>query len=238
MIIEDDGIILSVKEFEERYLVTHCFLRQNGLMAGIVRRSKSTKTDCVPGNIVHATWKARLREQLGHYQFDLQKNTFASVIFYRLTLALFRSALAMTHIVLHEKERQIELFDILQDFLLSVHHDDPGLLYKKYVGLELCILKTSGFGLSLDKCAVTGTVENLSYISPKSGAIVTNEVGVCYSDKVIKAPTGLLNHVQSITLTEMLQCLNVTSFFIEKNILNNLGKKMPFARSSLLELLV
>lgn len=99
MIIEDQGIVISVRDFEERYVIVQCFLKNNGLMSGLMRISKSSKTDCLPGNIVNVTWNARLREQLGHYKFDLIRNTLAATAFDRTAVTFIRAAIAMSLLV-------------------------------------------------------------------------------------------------------------------------------------------
>ena len=235
MIIEDQGIIISVREFEEKYLIVQCFLRRHGLMSGLVRVSKVSKTDCVPGNIVQATWNARLREHLGHYKFELIKNVLASTAFNRIAILFIRAALAMAMLVLHEKEKQTELFDYLRTFLNICEHYESPILYSSYLALELCILRAGGYGLALDKCVVSGRKEDLIYISPKSGAVVNKEYGKTYDAKLIKIPHALL-HFEKIEVSkeELYECLKVIGFFIEKNILNILLKKMPVERELML----
>jgi len=237
MIIEDHGIIISTKEFEERYLIVQCFLRNNGLLNGLVRISKASKTDCLLGNIVEATWSARLREQLGHYKFELITNIFAATIFDRRSIYFIRAAFAMSMLVLHEKDKQIELFDNLKLFLLSAIGSNLELFYSTYLSLEFSILRAGGFGLSLEKCVVSGEKEDLFYISPKSGAAVSKKVGAPYHDKLLLLPEKLLNFKNGFSKQELVTCLGITSFFIEKNILSAIGKKMPYERELMLETL-
>ena len=237
MIIEDQGIIVFVREFEEKYLIVQCFLRNHGFMSGLVRISKLSKTDCMPGNIVQATWNARLREHLGHYKFELVKNVFASTAFNHVAITFIRSALAMTMLVLHEKEKQIELFDCLRAFLSICDNHTSLLFYAHYLTLELCVLKAGGYGLALDKCVVSGKKNELIYISPKSGAVVSRECGKDYDAQLIKIPQALLNFKNGLSKEELYECLRVIEFFIEKNILSTMMKKMPVERGLVLSFL-
>src|SRR5215204_2549790 len=47
--------------------------------------------------------------------------------------------------------------------------DSPGLWMPAYVAWECGLLAALGFGLDLARCAVTGTNEDLVYVSPRSG---------------------------------------------------------------------
>ncbi|CAG7591259.1 MAG: DNA repair protein RecO [Candidatus Midichloria sp.] len=237
MIIEDQGIVISARDFEERYVVVQCFLKNNGLMCGLLRVSKSSKTDCSPGNIVHATWNARLREHLGHYKFDLIRNALAATAFDRTAVTFIRAAIATSLLVLHEKEKQIELFNELEAFLLATSQPYTKFFYSKYLSLELCILKAGGFGLELNKCASSGKTVELIYISPKSGAVVSRGAGEPYHDKMLKLPQSMLTFQNGISEQELYDCLPITGYFIEKNILSTTGKKMPFERELMLEIL-
>ena len=70
-------------------------------------------------------------------------------------------------------------------FLMLKHgfviHTDWHFLYLDW---ELKLLSCIGFGLDLEKCAVTETREDLCYISPKSGKAVCKEVGTEYHSKL------------------------------------------------------
>ena len=56
--------------------------------------------------------------------------------------------------------------------------DDPPLASAMLVQFELHMLSELGFGLELDSCAVTGTCDELIYVSPKSGRAVSRQAGV------------------------------------------------------------
>ena len=54
-------------------------------------------------------------------------------------------------------------------------------------------LKNTGYGLNLDKCAVSGSSKDLYYISPNSGNCVTLTVGNKYKKKLFRIPECLKN---------------------------------------------
>ena len=57
---------------------------------------------------------------------------------------------------------------------------------------ELVVLRELGFGLDLDRCAVTGRADSLAYVSPKTGRAVSLEAGHAYRDRILALPPFLL----------------------------------------------
>ena len=52
---------------------------------------------------------------------------------------------------------------------------------------ELALLAELGFGLDLSACVATGSVEDLAYVSPRSGRAVSREAAAPYADKLLLA---------------------------------------------------
>ena len=67
----------------------------------------------------------------------------------------------------------------------------------KYILWELFLLSEIGFGLDLKQCTISGSTENLIYISPNSGKAVSSSVGNKYHDKLFKLPVFFLNSSNS-----------------------------------------
>ena len=67
------------------------------------------------------------------------------------------------------------------------HMDDAPLASALIVQFELHLLNELGFGLELDSCAVTGTRDDLIYVSPKSGRAVSRQAGEPWRDKLLAA---------------------------------------------------
>jgi DNA repair protein RecO (recombination protein O) len=240
MIIRDKGIVIKIKKFEERYVIASCFLKSHGLVNGIVNisnKKQQTYIACQPGNIVEASWNARVREQLGRYTLELYHNTLAMVFGNNLMITILNSALAVISLVLHERETQLELFNVFENFLNSFVSNEKKYIYRNYLNLELITMKAGGFGLAIDKCVVTGVQNHLLYISPKSGAAACEEVGLQYHDKLLQLPPAMVDNSICLSERELLDCLAVIGFFMQKNILNTLGQKMPIERYNLLEIL-
>ena len=63
----------------------------------------------------------------------------------------------------------------------------------KYVWWEVFFLKNNGYGLNLNKCAVTGSKDDIYYLSPKSGNSVSYSEGKKFHNKLLSFQ-NVLNH--------------------------------------------
>ena len=52
--------------------------------------------------------------------------------------------------------------------------------------MEILFLKNLGYGLNLDNCAVSGTTQDICFISPKTGNAVSFKVGKKYRGNCLK----------------------------------------------------
>src|SRR5262249_60934009 len=62
-----------------------------------------------------------------------------------------------------------------------------------YVRFEAGLLADLGFGLDLSKCAVTGSADDLVWVSPRTGRAVSAGAGAPYKDRLLALPPFLLS---------------------------------------------
>ena len=62
-----------------------------------------------------------------------------------------------------------------------------------YVRFEAGLLADLGFGLDLSRCAVTGSTDDLIYVSPRTGRAVSAAAGEAYKDRLLALPPFLLS---------------------------------------------
>ncbi|MEZ5891727.1 MAG: DNA repair protein RecO C-terminal domain-containing protein [Parvularculaceae bacterium] len=99
------------------------------------------------------------------------------------------------------------------------------------------LLADLGFGLTLDKCASTGSRENLIYVSPRSACAVSAEAGEPYKSKMLPLPAFLRGASTTASLAEAIDALTTTGFFLESRILHLTNKTLPEARLRVVDLL-
>ena len=226
----DRGILLSTKEFGETSLIIDVFTPNHGKSSGVVRggQSKKLKPILQIGAQLDLTWKARLEEHLGSFQVELIRSRTAYVINNRLLLAGMLSSASLINkffptgqVYPEFYESSEKLFDLLQF---------PDIWTLGYFKWELEFMETLGFGLDLKKCAVTGSTEDLKFISPKSGRAVSQAAAGEWSSKLLPFPVAESGQVNSFN--DILDGLKVTQFFLEKKVLAAFGMNtLPKARS-------
>ena len=116
------------------------------------------------------------------------------------------------------------------------HSSNPGWP-AIYVRLELGLLQELGFGLDLEKCAATGTTEDLAYVSPKTGRAVSRAAAGPYKEKLLVLP-GFLSTGGLPSDDEQLRLgLDLTGYFLERHVFWPHNKPLPPARARFMETL-
>ncbi|ETO02321.1 DNA repair protein RecO [Reticulomyxa filosa] len=240
MIIEEKGILVAAKKFQEKSYIIKCFYESTGIVHGLFKPNKKYMQEPPIGSTVNAIWKGRLEEHLGMFTFEIISNPIPAISMHKLNIMALHSALNLIVKALAEKEPQPKLFlhlEHLIDYLATSQsiHD----IIIEYLKFELFgLLATCGFGLDLSKCVVSGTLENLVYISPKSAAAVSEDIGKPYHDKLFRLPAFLADSNALITLADISECFKMSGYFLEKNLFQPLQKNLPIARNLLFDHLV
>ena len=226
----DQGILLATKPFGETSLIIDVFTPNHGKASGVVRggQSKKLKPTLQIGAQLDLTWKARLQEHLGSFQAELIRSRTANVMDDRLLLAGMLSSATLINRFFPEGlvykefyESSENLFDLLQF---------PDIWTLAYLKWEFDFLETLGFGLDLEKCAVTGSTADLKFISPKSGRAVSQSAAGEWASKLLPFPMAAIGQANS--LKDILDGLKVSQFFLEKKVLIAFGiEHLPIARS-------
>ncbi|MBT5810940.1 MAG: DNA repair protein RecO, partial [Rhodospirillaceae bacterium] len=115
--------------------------------------------------------------------------------------------------------------------------DDSWMPY--YVQWELDFLRELGFGLDLSRCAATGSVDELVYVSPKSGCAVSRTAGEPYRDRLLPLPGFLIGDPVGAEARDaaILDGLSLTGYFIDKHVYAAHDRPMPPARDRLVQIL-
>lgn len=232
----DHGIVLSSRPHGETGLVASLLTRAHGRHAGFVHGGVSRKARPVwqPGNVVEVAWRARLAEQLGNYTGELREPHAARALDDPSELAGLAAACAMTDSALPEREPHPAMYEGFHALLGALGHPGwPAI----YVRLELGLLQELGFGLDLEKCALTGATEDLAFVSPKTGRAVSRAAAEPYRDKLVALPIFLSTGGLPADSEEVRQGLDLTGFFLERHVFWPHNKPLPAARARFMETL-
>jgi DNA repair protein RecO (recombination protein O) len=232
----DEGIFLSGRPLGESSLIAEILTLEHGRHLGLVRggRSRRIRPTLQPGNMVRVTWRARLSEHLGGFNVELMEANGARVLDDPRALAAIGTLGELVKL-LPERDPHPELYATTLHVLRSFGEPDiwPTLL----VYWEYQLLQELGFGLDLSVCAATGVLEDLIYVSPRSGRAVSREAGAPYSEKLLALPGFLLDETAPLRETDIAAGFALTGFFLERDVLEPHGMKLPSARERLLDLL-
>lgn len=237
MDFSDHGIILGARPHGETHAVAEILTPSRGRWAGLVYGGQGRKAQPLlqAGNEVRAEWKGRLDDSLGHFSLELTRARAAELMQDRLSLAALSATCAVASATLPEREAHGSVFRAMK-VLLGVL-DDPDVWPALMARFELGLLAELGFGLSLDRCAATGVIEDLIYVSPRSAAAVSREAGAPYREKLLPLPAFLRDPGAETSLDDALAGLATTGYFIETRVLHPAGRQLPESRAALLDLL-
>jgi len=227
----DDGIIISLKPLGEHSKRMLVLTQEHGLHAGVVRYSQKKQGVLQPGNRVQVKWQARLAEHIGTWTVELQESVLGYVIGESGALAVLSSACALVEVLFPEREQNPWVYTQMRDLLGSFKE---GLYYQQYCHFELMILHAFGVSLDLTKCAATGQVDDLYYVSPKSGRAVSRKAGEPYKDKLLRLPVFLSGQgEQECFHKDIYAGLKLTERFLRRDVFDAQDLMVPSARERL-----
>ena len=143
-----------------------------------------------------------------------------------LRLAGVQSACAVAELSLPEREPHPAAFSGLAAFLDTLAGEAwPAA----YVGYEVALLAELGFGLDLERCAVTGSSAGLAWVSPRSGRAVTREAGADWQDRLLVLP-GFLCGAREFTPGDIRDGLVLTGHFLARHVAGPADRPLPAAR--------
>lgn len=232
----EEGLLLASRRHGENAAIVEVFTETHGRHAGIVRGGSSRKMAPVlqPGTQVDVTWRARLEEHLGSFTVEPVQSRAAVLMGDRRTLAGLNALTGLLVFALPERQPHAALYHQTLTVLDMMEGDHWPLAYLRW---ELSLLEELGFGLDLSACAVTGSAEGLTYISPKSGRAVAKGSAGQWSDILLPLSPALLGRGDG-SARDIQDGLRATGYFLRMWLAPALGNKpLPEARGRLVDAL-
>jgi DNA repair protein RecO (recombination protein O) len=230
----DAGFVLSARRHGESGLIVELLTAERGRHAGLVRGGQSPRRRALfqPGNAVTALWRGRLAEHLGTLECELTEAHAARLLDDPDRLAALNAATALLVAALPEREPHPDLYTAFAALLGILDSASP--CGAAYVAWECDLLAGLGFGLDLARCAVTGTNQDLAYVSPRTGRAVSRDSGAPYHDKLLPLPGFLWREMQAEP-ADIVAGLIMTRHFLLHHVLQPQGGRLPEARERLHE---
>jgi DNA repair protein RecO (recombination protein O) len=225
----DAAIVLSARPYGETGLITDVLTREHGRRLGLVRGGKA-RAALQPGNGLSLTWRARLAEQLGSFAIELARARAGALMESRDSLTGLNAFCAVVGAALPEHQAHAGLHDAAEILLDAMAAEDFRHWGPLYVRWEAGLLEALGFGLDLSRCAATGAVQDLIYVSPRTGRAVSEVAGADYASRLLPLPQFLLGASPAPDLSATRAGLKLTGHFLLERVLVPYGREMPQAR--------
>ena len=239
MNIDTPAIVCALRTHAEHGAVVRLMTPDDGLQAAYVRgaRGRRMRPVVVPGNQVQARLRSRTEEQLAHAELELVHSR-APLLSEPLPAAAIDWVTALTATALPEAQPYPRLYAAL-DALLSLIEAAPSALgwASLLVRYELLVLAELGFGLDLDRCAVTGSNDDLVAVSPRSGRAVSATEAEPYSGKLLPLPK-FVREGGAATWPEIRDGLELSGYFLLRDVLTGRTARLAEARSRLVDRLL
>jgi DNA repair protein RecO (recombination protein O) len=235
MEFEDDAFVLNARAHGEAGAIVEFLTANHGKYAAHVAGggSRRIKPFLQPGAQVIARFRARMSDQLGSATLEPVGEGPSSLFDDALALAGLAAAAAVAGGALPEREPHPGAYFAFE--ALSRALAQPDIWPAVFVRFEAGLLQELGFGLDLSKCAATGSLDDLIYVSPKTGRAVSRQAGEPYKDRMLKLPPFLLGAQAGLASGDVGAGLALTGHFLEAFIFNPLNRPLPPARLWLVE---
>lgn len=226
----DEGVVLVVRPHGESSAIADLFTAVHGRHAGVVRGGVSRRMRPVlqPGSLLSVTWRARLDEHLGAFVVEPLR-TSAALMSDRAALAALNAVTSLLHFCLPERDPHPELYGRTRALLDVLQGDGwPG----DYLRWELRLLDELGYGLDLSGCAVTGTTEDLAFVSPRTGRAVSRGAAGDWAERLLPLPPGMLSEGPAGP-AEVAEGMQTTGHFLGQFAADHGERPLPAARERL-----
>jgi len=237
--IETPAIVCALRTHAEHGAVVRLMTPRDGLQAAYVRgaRGRRMRPVVVPGNLVQARLRSRTEEQLAHAEIELVHSR-APLLSEPLPACAIDWVTALTATALPEAQPYPRLYDALDALLALIEAAPSALGWASLLArYELLLLAELGFGLDLERCAVSGSNDDLVAVSPRSGRAVSTAEAEPYAGRLLPLPR-FVREGGDASWTDVRDGLELSGHFLQRDVLTGRSAGFAEARSRLVERLL
>jgi DNA repair protein RecO (recombination protein O) len=236
MRIEQQAIVCAVLNHGEHGAVVRLLTPGHGLQAAYVRgaRGRRMRPIIIPGNSVEARLSSRTDSQLPQAEIELAHSR-APLLREPLAAAALEWATALIATALPEAQPYPRIYEALDGLLNAIEAAPSASGWgAALVRFELLLLAELGFGLDLERCAVTGNSGALVAVSPKSGRAISSAEAEPYRRRLLTLPPFLLEG-GTASWQDIGDGLRLTGHFLMRDVLQDRAAQLLAARERLVE---
>jgi DNA repair protein RecO (recombination protein O) len=233
---ETQAVVCALRAHGEHGGVVRLMTPEQGLVAAYVRgaRGRRMRPVLIPGNVVEARLSARTDTQLPQASIELTHSR-GPLLSEPLPAAAIEWAAVLTATALPEGQPYPRLYEGLEGLLDAIEAAPSASGWGAgLVRYELLLLAELGFGLDLDRCAVTGRNDDLVAVSPKSGRAISAAEAEPYAGKLLPLPAFVRKGGRASWL-EISQGMDLTGHFLLRDVLTDRARPIAEARNRLAE---
>lgn len=231
----EDAFVLAARSHGDTGVIVDLLTETHGRRAAYVAggASRKMKPFLQPGARVVAEYRARTSEQLGSARLEPIGEGPSALFDDPLALTGLAAAAAVVQGALPEREPHPGVFLAFEALVSAFALPDvwPAI----FVRFEAGLLDDLGFGMDLSRCAATGTMDDLIYVSPRTGRAVSREAGAPYADKMLALPPFMLGGQAGLGAGDILAGFALTGHFLEQFVFHPQNRPLPPARDRLVE---
>lgn len=232
------AIVLGARRFGENDAIADVFSAVKGRASGLVYGGTSRKKKPLlePGTVLDVQWRARSDAALGH--FETLEPVGAGPAALMDDPAALLAIGALTSLLrdgLMEHQPQAALFEATLVMLDALA--ERSIWPAAYVRWELGLLAETGYGLDLSVCALTGSRDDLAWVSPKTGRAACRAAGEPYADKLLVLPGFVVDSRKPVASGDVADGLALGGWFLNRELLAPIQKDLPEARYRLINTL-
>ena len=225
---DDEGIVISLSKKGEKGLLMNVYTENHGRHLGWYSKNSKKNLNIQPGDLIYLTWNARLIHQLGKYNFELINSSIGKIFDDKIRLSILSSYCSLINKMLPEREICSTFYYKSKNFLNFLLDNNIEIIsiIELYIKWEIEILKEVGFSFNLQVCAISGMRDNLFYLSPKTGNVVSENYNGKYLSKLLRLPhfLGGKKGMKYNLFQDILAGLHLTDHFI-KSFFSSVGYK-------------
>ena len=236
MRFDTPAIVCALRGHGEHGAIVRLMTPEHGLQAAYVRgaRGRRMRPVLIAGNVVEAVLSARTDSQLPQATLELLHSR-GPLLSEPLPAAAIEWATVLTASALPEGQPYPSIHATLEALLDAIEAAPSangwGTALVRY---ELLLLAELGFGLDLDRCAVSGNNDQLVAVSPRSGRAVSAAEAEPYAGKLLPLP-GFLREGGPASWAKILQGLELTGHFLQRDLVTERLRPIVEARARLVE---
>jgi DNA repair protein RecO (recombination protein O) len=233
---ETQAIVCALRSHGEHGAIVRLMTSGHGLQAAYVRgaRGRRMRPVLMAGNLVQAQLAARTDTQLPQATVELLHSR-GPLLSEPLPAAAIEWATVLTASALPEGQPYPRLYEALQALLDAIEAAPSALGWgTAMVRYELLLLAELGFGLDLDRCAVSGGNDDLVAVSPRSGRAVSATEAEPYAGKLLPLPLFVRVGGRA-SWQEIADGLDLTGHFLLRDVITDRLRPISEARERLVD---